>query len=195
MKSVKSRKLSLLMLIILMSLAQISRGQEFLCDMRNDVRIDDHTYEFDIYLQSTGSAPMKLAAIQFGIYINSAVVPDGGVLSATLVPGSSELTKSQKPSSANFTVENSKPDKTIKITGINLPGENKGTIISKKAAGTRFCRVRITCSQPFVANTNFGLAWSFNPPPSWPSKLLAYISGAPVNITAKGSYTSHLAIP
>jgi hypothetical protein len=195
MKTPIKSTVSFIILFVLITSAQVLKGQDFLCDMRNDIRVDDHTYEFDIYLQATGSTPMLLAAVQFGIYINSSVIPDGGVLSATLVPGSSQLLKSQKPKSSNFSVENSVPNKTIKITGINLPGIDKATKISNNAPGTRFCRVRISCTKPFVPDANFGLTWSFNPPPSWPSKLIAFVSGTPVNITKKGSYKSLLTIP
>lgn len=167
-----------------------AQNPTYLCELRNDVQVDATTYEFDIYLLRTGSTVFELAAIQHGIYINSGIIPAGGVLTAAIVAGSSELSGTNIPSNANISIANSNPNKTIKITGNAYPGSGSGSIISEVSPGTRYARIRVTCSLPFVALSKANLIWSFSNPPSWPSKVQAYVSGLPVNITVQAGHTN-----
>lgn len=184
----------LLLMLITAFLPTMGQNPTYLCELRNDVQVDANTLEFDIYLLRTGATPFELAAIQHGIYINSALIPAGGVLTAEIVPGSSELSSTNVPTNANVSVANSNPNKTIKITGNAYPGAGSGSIISNVSPGTRFARIRVTSKvagvpTAFVSNTA-NLTWSFANPPSWPSKVQAYVGGSPINITVQASHTN-----
>ncbi|MEI8203171.1 MAG: hypothetical protein WCH34_09185 [Bacteroidota bacterium] len=184
----------------------------FNLELRNDVQVTDRMYEFDIYLTHTGNyiAPttFELSSIQMGIYFNSAIL-NGGTAMATPILDSlkplnpfvspfyqilSDINTNQKQTPNHISiVDSSNNYQTIKITAkTSFPGD--GTIISR-TSGTRVMRVRITNSVAF-ANFKPNLSWSFDIPPSWPTKVNAYVDSVSKNITANGTFlTSGLSNP
>jgi len=82
----------------LISFSTISYGQNptYVLSLRNDILVSSTVYEFDIFLQRTGTVELYYSnASQYFINYNSAIV-NGGVLSFTFVPGTCELISNQQ---------------------------------------------------------------------------------------------------
>src|ERR1039458_5688567 len=78
-----------------------SGPQTFNIVLTNDVWDGNMTYTVDIYVKSTDSAPIELAAFSLGLTVNLTDV-NGGTITASFVPASSQLTvTAQIPTSFN----------------------------------------------------------------------------------------------
>ena len=117
----------------------------------NDVQVSDRVLEFDLNLLNTNpGTTFNLAAIQAGIFINPAII-NGGIMTVSIVPGSSELDQSQAPTAVAF-------DSASNI--IKMAPQVGQSLISSTGLGTRVVRLRLTDSVPFgqaTPNLNFNL--------------------------------------
>ena len=127
-------------------------------------------YQFDVYLLRTGSTPLELASMQFGLGFDVNVV-NGGTLTFGIVPGTSELVAAEQP--ITFTVGTA--TQTQVIGGITYrflnqaarsgPGQGFGTIISNikascAAPGTRVGTYRLINSVHFTTNSQMNHVFS-----------------------------------
>ena len=125
----------------------------------NQQQISRKIYQFDVYLLRTGSNPLELASMQFGIGFDSSIA-NGGTLSFSLVSGSSQLVASQVP--VAFSVGTATQTETIggivyrylNQAARSGPGSGNGTVISAvktscSSPGTRIGTYRLTNTADF----------------------------------------------
>lgn len=139
----------------------------------NDAQVSSNVLEFDLLLLNA-SLPytFEMATVQAGIYVNPTIY-NGGTLTATIVPGTSQLNPSQQPTSITFT----QSANIIKLAAKAPPGAGNGTIISTNPLSpTRICRIRLTDSQPFAACATPTLTFCLTTSP-YPTKISNYLGG------------------
>jgi len=149
-----------------------SSPSSFRFTLANDQQTSDRTLEFDLLLLDTdASSPFELGSIQAGIMIDPAIL-NGGLLTAVIVPGTSQLNQQQQPQSISYFAS----QHCIKIAPKAPPGIGNGTLVSADPlAPSRVCRVRITNSVPFAqAQPNLNFSFSSIP---YPTKLSQYLNG------------------
>ena len=174
--------------LLLLSLATGLNAQNpnYLCELRNDVRVDARTFEFDVYLLRTGTTPFEYSSMQFGINMNSGA-RNGGTITVSLVSGTSELNATQIPNAGRFSFDAAL--NCIIMTGTPGPGAGSGTIISNIGNGTRVGRIRLTNTVDFGA-VRPDLTWSFSLANGYETKINAYVDGAAGDITVTSSHTT-----
>ena len=151
------------------------RSSEFNYIIANDSQTSNKKLEFDLYLLDIDpSVYFELSGIQSAILVNSGII-NGGVITASIVPGSSELVDLQVPNAIAF--ESGSPNGCIKIASRIPPGCGNGSIIGTTGLGTRVCRVRITNTVPFTAGSQANLTFNFTISP-YPTKAFQY-TGTP----------------
>jgi len=153
----------------------------FLYTIMNDVQTSDRTLEFDVYIMDNDPAQVfEMASIQAGFLVNSAIY-NGGAISTSIVPGTSQLLTAQQPANVNWV----QSQNCIKLTSRTPPGTGNGTTLSTISPGTRVCRLRITNTVPFTNSTRANLTYCFTTVP-YPTKVNQYISGINTGITCNG---------
>ncbi len=127
-------------------------AQQYVLRMMNDGMPNPNTYEWDIYVQRTDGAVTGYATGQYIFFYNAAIV-NGGTLSMSIVPGSSELINPvQVPQNASLTATE------LRVHAPAPPGYANGSWLSMSNPGTRICRVRLTNTVPFPSVPP-NLAW------------------------------------
>ena len=129
----------------------------------NESQIDSKTYQFDVYLLSTGTIPLEVANIQFGLGFDTSIA-NGGTLSFSYVKESSELNARQTPLNVSLSL----PNQVAMIDGIPYrfvnqlakpgPGMGNGTMISDKKSdcgipGTRIGTYQLVNTFDFRTNS------------------------------------------
>jgi hypothetical protein len=146
--------------------------------LANDTQTAPNIMEFDVYLlDSDASSPFEMAAVKAGIVVNPGIY-NGGTVSLSIVPSSSQLLAAQQPNSVIW----SQAQNTIKLTPRTPPGAGSGSILSTTAPGTRVCRLRITNTVAFTANSTANLTFNFTISP-YPTKVFQYLSGLNTELT------------
>ncbi len=185
----RKQKISLINVLIVLALIMFSSNVNaqtavnFQNTIQNIVQTSDRTLEFDIYLLNTDvGQTMELATYQAGITLNSGIY-SGGVLTASIVPGSSTLTNiSQVPTAITYTATAT----IIKLAAKAPPGSGAGSHISDVSPGTRIIRLKLTSTVPFISNStpDFFFAPSTAVNPSYPTAVALYvdISGVVQNV-------------
>jgi hypothetical protein len=197
---VKSKILFSILFIALFTLlyvpASYSANPTFNFVMTNDVWDNHMVFEVDLYIQSTDVAPIELASFGMGLTINNSAL-NGGTLTATWVPGSSQLTNTaQIPTSLLTSTTSGTGDnalRIIRIVGKVPPGAGNGSMLSNVAPGTKIGRLRLTNTVDFVivgANRIDTAAQTV-----YPKAITAYVGGLNVNITSSGTYIKNLSSP
>lgn len=162
-KSIHLKNVFLISCCLLLSVFSKAQAPTFEMYVTNESQPDSKTYQFDVYLLSTGSIPLELANIQFGLGFDTSIA-NGGTLSFSYVKGSSQLKSTQTP--INVTI--SKPENTVLIDEIPYrfvnqlarpgPGTGNATIISNIKAkcdspGTRLGTYIIKNTEEFTSNS------------------------------------------
>lgn len=181
-----TRMLSLASLFFL-SLAVSGQYPTYENRLINDTMPDPYTYEFDIYLLRTGSIPLELVSYTAGIYFDPVVV-NGGTITASIVPGSSQLFPAQQPtivtigngSNGTFCLAGL-PYYIIRLAGVSPPGAGNGTYIVTDFPGTRVCRIKLTNSLAFAPAPPIQ-CFNFQATP-YNTVVRAYVGGLNTNIT------------
>lgn len=155
---------------------------DFTFTIANDVQTSDRTYEFDLYLLDTDAAQtFELSTVQAGILVNPAIY-NGGTITVSIVPASSQLVAAQQPTSVIWTLAQN----AIKLTPNSPPPVGQGTILSQTGQGTRVCRLRITNSVAFATNTHANLAFNFTTSP-YPTRVSQIIGGINTQLTCNAT--------
>jgi hypothetical protein len=151
----------------------VSVISNFNLTLANDAQTANNVLEFDVFLlDADGYEPFEMAAVQAGIVVNPGIY-NGGTITTSVVSGSSQLsTVSQQPTTTVW----SQVQNTLKLTPKGAPGTGNGSIIGQTAPGTKVCRLRITNSVPFTANSQANLTLNFTTSP-YPTKVNQYIAG------------------
>ena len=147
-------------------------SSDFILTLENDVQTAANILEFDVYLLDTDATEaFELGTVQAGILVNPAIY-GGGTITMSIVAGSSQLVTAQQPTSVVW----SQVQNAIKLTPRPGPGSGSATIISTVGQGTRVCRLRVTNSVSFAANSQANLILNFTTSP-YPTKVSQYIAG------------------
>ena len=189
MRSIKSFGLKVIIasLLLLPAIADISaQNPQYLCELRNDVRIDANTYEFEVYLLQTEAIAMEYAGMQFGINVNPGM-RNGGTITVSYVTGSSGLLAAQIPVDTDLSFNS--VTNCIEWSGTSHPGAGNGTIISNITPGTRVGRFRLSNTVSFGSVTP-DLAWNFSPATGRVTTVSAYVSTTDTDITVQSSHTT-----
>jgi len=140
----------------------IAQSPTYACDIRNQDFVSANIYEFDVYITQTGSTSFELANYQAGIQVNPLLI-NGGVISASIVSGSSGLLPDQQPTAISFVAAANcirlAPKAPPRTLGINPNSTTNGSVIST-LDGTKICRIRMTNSVAF-GNSALLPVWSF----------------------------------
>ncbi|MDR3705748.1 MAG: hypothetical protein P4L28_07585 [Paludibacteraceae bacterium] len=161
------RKLVLISALIV-SACLYAEAQSVSYTIRNEVQTSDRTLEFDLFLLNTEtSIPIQIAEFQAGIYVNPDI-ENGGTISASIVPGASDMKRSQQPTAITYA------SNCVKIATRMYLGCGNATVISTSAPGTKLCRVRLTNSVAFASQkANLGFNFLARP---YASRLFYYNS-------------------
>ena len=162
----KVSKLYLISLsVVVFSLIAINADAQYSYSLyvANESQPDAKTYQFDIYLLSTGISQMELASIQIGLGFDTSIL-NGGTPSFVYCSSTSELASSQVLTSFSIGAPNQfNSVDNIVYRYINFapkigPGSGYGTLISRKiknckAPGTRIGTYQIKNTLPFKPNS------------------------------------------
>ena len=186
------KKAGLFMFLLLLASAGLLAQPTYLAELRNDVQVSATVFEFDLYLLQTGSTPFEYTSMQFGINLDAGA-RNGGTITVSLIPGTSQLNVSQQPTASKFAFVNA--TNTIRMTATPGPGAGGGTVISSVSPGTRFGRIRLTNTASFgMVKPN--LVWWFSNTGGYQTKVNAYVNALATDITVPASHTtSNLANP
>lgn len=165
-----------------------SQNPAYILNITNDQQLDDKNYEFDIYLQRTGTTEFEYANnSQYFINFNP-VIKNGGALNFSILAGTCELNAIQQVLQAKLSVDN--VNNRLRIAAHTPSGAGTGSIISNNGLGTRLGRFRITNTVSF-ANTRPNLSW-YNGPSGFYTKVFAYVSALNVEITNSVNHITNL---
>ena len=93
------REFLLLVCIMLMVSTVRAQSPSYKMSIVNDVLISPNVYEFDWYVQQTGTTSFELASVQMGLGFDTSIL-NGGTPTATLISGTTALSNpSQIPTS------------------------------------------------------------------------------------------------
>lgn len=184
--------LTYLLIIAIICCPLYAQTPEYFCSLTNDEQTGLNTYEFDIYLVRLGTTLLELSGFQGGVTFNTAIL-NGGTVSWTIVPGSSQLISYQIPQS--FLVDNSLG--VLKLPSRMPPGPGNGTIISNTLPGTKIGRFRITLNG--AVGGTFGphpinIQWCFDIA-YYRTAVAAYVSGINTDITQQAYHFNDLSNP
>ena len=141
--------------------------------IQNDVQTSATEMTFELWLKDAdASQDFELSIIQAGVLVSSSIIPTGGVITVSLIAGSSQLVTLQQPTAVPLWVTGA-TNGCIKLTPKSGPGCGIGTIIGKDGLGTRVIGIKITCSLPFVSNSQANLNFNFTTSP-YPTKVFQY---------------------
>jgi hypothetical protein len=173
--------------------ASLSQSQTFNFVMTNDNWDSHMVYEVDLIITSTDVSPIQLASFGIGLTINNSAL-NGGTLTATWVPGSSELTNSAQIPTSLLTNTTSGTGtntlKSIRIVGKAPPGTGNGSMLSNVAPGTKIGRLRLTNSVDFVITGSNHIDTAAQT--VYPKAITVYIGGLNINITTSGTFIKNL---
>ena len=175
------KKVILFFLILFISGIGYSQNPTYLVTLKNGVQLSPSSYQFDIYIERTGTTAFELATFQAGILFNDAV-KNGGVLSGAL--SGSQLNAAQAPTSLNTALAG-----CLRLAPKAPPGSGAGTIIPV-FPGLRVCTITLTNSVAFAFQP-WNFSFNFTPSP-YNTVVSAYVGGVNTNITSAPSFINSL---
>jgi len=164
----------------------------------NETMVDASTYQFDLYLQRTGSNALELANFACGIAYDVSIL-NGGTPTCSQVSGYSQLSASQVPTTTSTTMTGtisytvgSVTYRYINITARANPGSGNGSIISATGScptpGTRIGRFQISNSVAFTQASTAKHIFSAAAGSGRTNTVVsAYVNGLAVNVTSASS--------
>lgn len=171
--------------LMLLSLSSWAANPTYLCRITNGAQVSCNVWEFDVTIAKTGGGTLSLAQWQLGILMNPLVIPSGGIINVAPVPGSSDgLNANARPGPANFTYDAVK--NCITVTPVTPTGTNWTNI--PNSPPVRLCRIRVSCTLPFIAATTPNPTWNFAVATGYPTKIFALVGTTNTDITVAGSH-------
>ena len=174
----------LLLLVGFSTTISYSQTPTYTMTIANDAQTAANIYEFDIFLQRTGTDEFQLFGAQIGITYNPAI-RGTGTFTATWVIGSSQLNAAQAPSAGNTATSG-----LIKIAARTVTNFGDGTVISNIAPGTKVGRLRLTGQNNFnsvSASIQFATT-------VYPVQIFAYdyTDNLSHDVTSKGTFIKNI---
>ena len=145
---------------VLSGMIATSQNPIYRCVAKNDTLLDDRNYRFDIYIYKDPSSPYDYYLPHYSIAFkieNTAAILNGGTLTASMVPGSSQLYGWQPSGAAIWGT----PTTFHYLRVIGPPATFQGLLIP--LTGRRVGTFKITNSVPF-GQAPMNLIWNYNPP-------------------------------
>ena len=168
--------------------------------LTNENQVSPNDYEFDVYLLRTSAATFELSGIQFGLAFDTSIA-NGGTLSASIVPGYSQLPPNYTSGNVIIGVMNYNVGGIIckyfnaaagtipsggPGSGFLVPDVNNGCA----SPGVRVARYRISNTQTFRPNSSCKHTWSTGPGSQRTNTTVsAYVGSTNTIIT---DYSNHL---
>lgn len=147
-------------------------------------------YQFDVVMQRTGAAELKLALFQLGILMNPEIIPAGAKIKVSAVEGSSELLKDQQPAAERFSFDSVK--KCIIVTPFRTPGGGISATVIPANKGLKICVIKVSSTLPFNKSISTNHTWNFNFANGYATKIFAWVKGETkelnTDITVKNSH-------
>ena len=173
----------ILLLTLLAASFSLAQTPTYNLILKNDTLVNNTTYEFDIYIERTGTIELELATTSPIMKFNPAI--SSGTLTFTINTGSSQLNSSQQPTSLSIVGDE------LQVAPRTPPGIDYGTIIPT-SPGLRIGRFRITSTLPF-SDQHANIIWK-NSGELPITKVNAYdhISFKNVNITDSTGHLNQL---
>jgi len=141
--------------------------------LKNDV-LTGKVLEFDVYVQSTAVDPIQLAGVGLAFQFNTSAL-NGGSVTASIVPNSSELTNtSQIPSS--FICSTSGLQTVVILPARIPPGIGSGSLLSTVSPGTKLYRLRLTNTNSWVISGTDLIDLTTSD--QYPISFTAYVNGS-----------------
>jgi hypothetical protein len=157
--------------------------------LQNGFQVSPTVYQFDVYVERTGTTAFELATFQMGLLFNNAV-KNGGTLTGAI--SGSQLLPSQVPASINTAatyVVGATTYGVVKLAPKSPPGAGSGTIIPV-APGLRVATITLTNSVPFGPYPwNFTFNFTAQP---YNTVVSAYFGGVNTVITNPASHINSL---
>ena len=164
----------------------------------NETMVNASTYQFDVYLQRTGSTELQLANVACGIAYDASIL-NGGTPTCSQVSGYSQLSAAQQPNTTSttmtgtisYTVGNV-TYRYLNITARANPGAGFGTIISATGdcptPGTRIGRFQISNTVAFTESSTAKHIFSTAAGSGKTNTVVsAYVNGTATAITSASS--------
>jgi uncharacterized repeat protein (TIGR02543 family) len=172
----------ILLLTLLAASFSLAQTPTYNLILKNDTLVNNTIYEFEIYIERSGTVELELATISPIMRFNTGI--SSGSLTFTINSGSSELNLTQQPSSLSIV------GSELQIAPRTPPGVGNGTIIPTPP-GLRVGRFRITSSVGF-SDQKANIIWK-NSGPLPTTKVNAYdISDLNINITDSTGHLNQL---
>ena len=164
----------------------------------NETLVDNSTYQFDVYLQRTGSTPLELANFACGIAYDASIL-NGGTPTCSQVSGFSQLSSSQVPTTASATMTGTVSYtvggvtyRYVNITARANPGSGNGSVISASGEcptpGTRIGRFQIANTVAFAQASTAKHIFSAAAGSGRTNTVVsAYVNGLATNVTVASS--------
>jgi len=176
-------------LLLVLDIELLAQNPTYVCVLKNDTLYGNNFYEFDIYIQRTGTTPFELSGCQIGLTFNDNI-RNNGTLTATYITGTCEFGNSaQVPANPNVaTLQGT--TRVWKLASKAPPGAGSGSIISSTAPGTRVGRFRLSNTVAFAAE-QADFAWTFSIS-QYETKISAYVNSINTLITVPTSHLNQL---
>ena len=191
-------------LFILLLIPSLTTAQNPTYEARlmNDVQVSANQYEFDIYVKFISSSnPLTPTLEAYGFQhclIFDDAIRNGGTVTVTYVPGTSQMLPAQEPTNTINVSSVISGKRVVKMAARIPSGPGSGTVISSTGNGTRFGRFRITTNAAQFAALQANLAFNFNQATyGYATKYQAYVdngslSPLPTDITVPASHLNEL---
>jgi hypothetical protein len=177
------KKLILFFLILFISGIAYSQNPTYNVTLKNGVQVSPTVFDFDIWIEQTGTTAFELAALQMGILFNDAI-KNGGTLSSAVT--ASGLLPSQVPAAPNLGTAG-----CLKFAPKPFPGAGNGTIIPV-FPGKLVATIRLTLTgAPSFAFVPWNFAFNFTASP-YNTAVTAYVGGLTTNITVQASHINNI---
>lgn len=179
--------------MLVMSISVWAQTPTYNCRIANAEQVSCNVYEFDVQMQRTGGTAFRMAMFQLGININPAIIPVGGIVNVTPIPGSSTISNpAQIPAADRFAFLPA--SNLIQVTPVSPPGYATASIIQfsiQPPNWTTLFRLRVACSLPWVGGLQTNPVWSFSLATGYQTKIFAYNLTYPYDNTDITVQTSH----
>jgi len=163
--------------LMLFTVKGYSQANNYNCCIKNITQTSPSTFEFDVWLEWTGSNTEKLTFFQAGINFNYAGIANGGTMTGTFKAGSANPGLAAVQQAPNWNI-NATSKQIRMLAAIATPSIVASTVPAPP--GWRLGTFVITNTVPFTTNSSPDFVWSYLTGTSTTTKTQVsfYLNGA-----------------